>query len=85
MANDIPWIKSSYSANGANCVEVGKLDEAVVLRDSTDPDGPVLQLTHGQWAAFLDALKAGAFDRPSAAAPLSGETGPWRGGIPCGQ
>ena len=25
-ANDIPWIKSSYSANGANCVEVGKLD-----------------------------------------------------------
>ncbi|MBE1534687.1 hypothetical protein H4W34_004520 [Actinomadura algeriensis] len=40
------WRKSSYSGpNGGNCVELAGLPGAVGVRDSKDPDGPVLLLT----------------------------------------
>jgi len=48
------WIKSSYSGeNGGNCVEIAPGFPAMVpVRDSKDPDGPVLIVTHSAWAAF---------------------------------
>lgn len=64
MPEDIRWTKSSYSAAQGNCIEVGRLEDAVVVRDSKDPDGPVLSLTRTQWATFIQALKTGAFDAP---------------------
>lgn len=41
------WRKSRYSgSNGGNCVEVaGNLPGIVAVRDSKDPDGPVLIFT----------------------------------------
>lgn len=40
------WRKSSRSgSNGGDCVELTGLPDAVALRDSKDPDGPVLLLT----------------------------------------
>ncbi|MEU4820428.1 DUF397 domain-containing protein [Actinomadura citrea] len=43
---DIKWRKSSYSAsNGGNCVELAGAADGVAVRDSKDPDGPVLLLT----------------------------------------
>jgi Domain of unknown function (DUF397) len=42
------WRKSSYSAsNGGDCVELADASgaDAVAVRDSKDPDGPVLLLT----------------------------------------
>ncbi|MEO3826066.1 DUF397 domain-containing protein [Actinomadura sp. B10D3] len=44
------WRKSSYSgSNGGDCVELadatGTAADAVAVRDSKDPDGPVLLLT----------------------------------------
>lgn len=46
---------------GGACVEVGKL-ELVAVRDSKNPDGPVLYYTMTEWAEFIHAVKAGQFD-----------------------
>jgi hypothetical protein len=55
--------KSSFSGAGnPNCVEVGFVTAEIRLRDSKDPDGPVLHFTTGEWAAFLAGVKAGEFD-----------------------
>ena len=58
------WRKSSYSSgNGGNCVEIaGNLLDVVVVRDSKDPDGPVLTLTSAQWRTFAAGVKTGDFD-----------------------
>lgn len=55
--------KSSYSADTANCVEQGTCRcDGVPIRDSKDPDGPVLVFTDEAWAGFLTAIKQGQFD-----------------------
>jgi hypothetical protein len=55
--------KSSFSGAGnPNCVEVGFVTAEILLRDSKDPNGPVLHFTTGEWAAFLAGVKAGEFD-----------------------
>jgi hypothetical protein len=49
-----PWVKSSFSFANGNCVEVAELPGGSVgIRDSRDPDGPVLRFTRAEWAAFL--------------------------------
>lgn len=55
--------KSSYSADNGACVEVSTCAcHGVPIRDSKDPDGPVLVFTQGEWAAFLLGIKDGEFD-----------------------
>ena len=58
------WKKSSRSAaNGGNCVEVAvNLPGVVAVRDSKNPDGPVLTFTSGEWNAFLTTVKHGKLD-----------------------
>jgi hypothetical protein len=48
------WRKSTRSgSNGGNCVEVaGNVPGVVAVRDSKDPDGPVLVVAPAAWAAF---------------------------------
>lgn len=54
--------KSTFSGSGAgNCVEVAVGTENVHVRDSKDPDGPVLKFTSGEWTAFLAGVNAGEF------------------------
>jgi len=53
----LTWIKSSRS-NAGNCVEMALAGEVVLLRDSKDPDGPLLQFTMDAWRAFLLDLPA---------------------------
>ncbi|MGW4898640.1 DUF397 domain-containing protein [Kitasatospora sp. NPDC004240] len=56
------WVKSSYSGNGGQCVEVASgLPGLRAVRDSKDPGGPALVLTAGAFAAFVAAVKAGRF------------------------
>lgn len=61
---DARWRKSSRSGNnGGNCVEVARnLPGAVALRDSKDPEGPVLVFTLDEWRAFAAGVRAGEFD-----------------------
>ena len=43
----LSWRTSSYStSNGGDCIEVGAAPRAVAVRDSKDPDGPVLAGLH---------------------------------------
>jgi hypothetical protein len=57
------WQKSSYSGgNGGQCVEVARnLPGVVAVRNSRDPGGPNLIVTAGDWRAFLDGVRSGAF------------------------
>jgi uncharacterized protein DUF397 len=58
------WVKSSLSFSHSNCVEVANLpDGGIGVRDSKDPEGPVLRFTSGEWTAFLGGARNGEFDR----------------------
>ena len=61
---DARWRKSTRSGNnGGNCVEVARnLPGAVAVRDSKDPDGPVLIFAPTEWQAFAAGVSAGEFD-----------------------
>lgn len=54
------WRRSSYSNQaGGNCVEVSPgHPDLVPVRDSKDPEGPVLVFPGRAWAAFVDAVRA---------------------------
>ncbi|WP_030249615.1 DUF397 domain-containing protein [Streptomyces violens] len=51
----VRWRKSSYSTNeGGECVEVAELLPALVaIRDSKNPDGPVVTVTPGAFADLV--------------------------------
>jgi hypothetical protein len=54
---ELTWRKSSRSGdNGGGCVEVAKLSNTVMVRDSKDPAGPVLAVTRAEWASFVHSL-----------------------------
>jgi hypothetical protein len=55
------WRKSSHS-NLNGCVEVVVVDGEVAVRNSRDPQGPVLEFTADEWRAFLDGVRDGEFD-----------------------
>ncbi len=58
------WRKSSRSAAAGHCVEVARVPEAVVVRDSKDVAGPVLCFADAGWTTFLEGVRTGEFDRP---------------------
>lgn len=59
----LAWRKASASNLDTCCVEVAQLPEGgVAVRDSKDPQGPVLHFTPGEWAAFATGMAAGEFD-----------------------
>jgi hypothetical protein len=59
---DQRWRRSSYSGNGGgNCVEVAtSMPGVVAVRDSKNPDGPVLTVSRDEWASFITRLRATA-------------------------
>ena len=61
---ELSWRKSSYSGNGGgSCVEVGTgLPGKVAVRDSKNPDGPVLGFGPEDWSAFVAGVRLGEFD-----------------------
>jgi hypothetical protein len=47
------WRKASYSQGNGNCVETAKLaDGGTAVRDSKDPEGPILRFSIAEWRAF---------------------------------
>jgi hypothetical protein len=62
MAGDraLNWRKSSYSGNnGGQCVEVAARG-VVLVRDSKNPHGPVLEVAPQMWREFIGRLKNNA-------------------------
>ena len=57
------WIKSSASQGNGACVETRSVKEGEILvRNSRDPEGPILSFTKAEWVAFVAGVKAGEFD-----------------------
>lgn len=61
-AEVVAWRKSSRSTHSGNCVLVaGSTDSGgIAVRDSKDPDGPVLLVSPSAWQAFTDSVKSAA-------------------------
>jgi hypothetical protein len=53
----VNWRKSSASANGEQCVEVGSTASTIAIRDTTDRAGAMLSVPGAVWTAFLGALR----------------------------
>ncbi|RCG28168.1 DUF397 domain-containing protein [Sphaerisporangium album] len=53
------WQKSARSGGtGGGCVEVARnLPGVTAVRDSKNPDGPVLLFVPGEWGAFLNGVR----------------------------
>ena len=56
------WRKAKSSMGNGACVELAPVNGMVAVRDSKDPDGPMLRYTAAEWNAFLDGAKRGEFD-----------------------
>jgi hypothetical protein len=55
------WRKSSYSGNnGGDCVEVGRQERDVAVRDTKNPEGSVLRFPPEASRRFATQVKAGA-------------------------
>ncbi|MGW6909281.1 DUF397 domain-containing protein [Streptomyces sp. NPDC054940] len=47
------FVKSSHSSGNGECVEVARnIPGTVAVRDSKDPDGPILRLAAETWVEF---------------------------------
>ena len=56
------WRKAKRSVGNGACVEVATGKDIVAVRDSKDPDGPILMPSAAGWRSFVAGAKRGAFD-----------------------
>ncbi|MFI9158978.1 DUF397 domain-containing protein [Kitasatospora aureofaciens] len=54
------WRKSTYSNGQGGCIEVDDAHPGRV-RDSKDPQGPVLVFPSEAWGSFVAAVRSGEF------------------------
>jgi hypothetical protein len=59
---ELSWLKAQSSTANGQCVELAAAAAGVAIRDSKDPDGPILVYTHSEFQAFLDGARNGEFD-----------------------
>ena len=61
-SGQLVWKKASPCDSGS-CIEVAESDDEVRVRDSKNPEGPVLTFKPAAWKAFIAGVAAGEFDR----------------------
>ena len=61
---DVNWRKSSYSS-ASDCIEVAIASGAVLLRDSKNRNGPILNIHTSAWHVVLSMVKMTAGDSRS--------------------
>ena len=55
---EVAWRKSSFSGVQTDCVEVARPADRMAVRDSKNPDGPILTLGRPAFVAFLSSVGA---------------------------
>lgn len=55
------WRKARRSMGNGNCVEVASSSTNVVVRDSKDPNGPMLTYNTESWRVFTAQARQGCF------------------------
>lgn len=55
------WFKSRRCEGGA-CVEAARVDGGMAMRDSKNPDGPMLNFSMNEWNAFMAGIRSGDFE-----------------------
>ncbi len=60
MVDNNSFKKSPFSEVGS-CVEVARVGDGVVVRDSKNPGGPMLWFSAAEWTAFLYGVLIGEF------------------------
>jgi Domain of unknown function (DUF397) len=58
----LAWLKAQSSTANGQCVEIAAAAGNIAIRDSKDPDGPVLVYSASEFRAFLDGARNGEFD-----------------------
>jgi Domain of unknown function (DUF397) len=54
----LTWFTSSKSSGNGQCTMCARLpDGGMAVKDSKDPDGPVLLFSAGQWRAFTQDIR----------------------------
>jgi hypothetical protein len=48
-----------YDCDSSACIEVAKLGEEFLIRDSKDPDGHTLKFSRDEWESFIRGIRAG--------------------------
>jgi hypothetical protein len=56
------WRKATYSIANGDCAEVASVPGSVVVRDTKDPHGFILQYPSDSWRSFIGRTRTGAFD-----------------------
>jgi hypothetical protein len=58
------WQRAEGDAFDASegAVEIAFVDDLIGMRNSADPDGPVLVFTRAEWDAFVGGVQDGEFD-----------------------
>ena len=59
----LAWLKAQSSSHNGACVEIAETAGKIAIRDSKDPDGPILVYTATEFRAFLSGAQNGEFDR----------------------
>jgi hypothetical protein len=59
--SELFWLKAQASGAGG-CVEIASMVGGIALRDSKDPEGPILVYTPTEFSAFLEGARNGEFD-----------------------
>jgi hypothetical protein len=54
------WVKST-SCSAGTCVEVAKVGDEYLIRDSKRPEVTPLSFTESEWVAFVEGVTAGEF------------------------
>lgn len=55
------WLRAEGD-DSEGAVEVAFVDDLIGMRNSANPDGPVLVFTRGEWDAFVAGAQDGEFD-----------------------
>lgn len=61
-ASALQWRKARRSVNNGACVEVATVSGQIFVRDSKDPNGPMIRYSGHPWHIFVMGAKTGRFD-----------------------